>query len=355
MERRGADRASEAARRRLELLARELDHRGGAWDAPSTAATAGDPLGDRFGDQLDDQFDEVGADAAGDGLDELWPTGMLPATRIPGPATGSSRRSRGLSSDSTELDERGWGRHRSGTVRATGQSPVEGSRPPLPRLSVLGDGVTPRHVGVAIVVVLLAAGAVIWWVLRAQPQAVVAEPVAPGASGSPSEVAVPQADGQPAAGAAVPGATAPAQVVVDVTGRVRRPGIVTLPSGSRVADAITAAGGSRRGADLSSVNLARVLVDGEQVVVGLPAVTGLPAPAPQTAPGGGPSGPGGVVNLNTATLEQLDTLPQVGPVTAQAILDWRTEHGRFTAVEELLEVRGIGDATLARLRDLVTV
>jgi competence protein ComEA len=140
-------------------------------------------------------------------------------------------------------------------------------------------------------------------------------------------------------------------VIVDVAGRVRRPGIVTLPLGSRVVDAIRAAGGARESVDLTSLNLARELVDGEQLLVGL-----APPPAVPT-PGGvpGTAGPVGLVNLNTATMAELDTLPGVGPVTAQAILDWRAANGSFTSVDELLEVDGIGDATLADLRDLVTV
>lgn len=239
-----------------------------------------------------------------------------------------------------------WGRHRSGAV---GRAP--GSTVALPRaLSVLGAGVTARHVVVVVVIVLVAAVGAGFWVLRAQPRSVVAEPLAPATfvpQGGAAEGVAPSPAPAQGSGAA--------QVVVDVAGKVRRPGIVALPSGSRVVDALDAAGGATRGVDLTPLNLARVLVDGEQIVVGMPAVDGLPAalPSPSSSDAGGPAG--AVVPLNTATMEQLDTLPGVGPVTAQAILDWRAEHGRFTSVDELLEVRGIGDATLARLRDLVTV
>jgi competence protein ComEA len=139
-------------------------------------------------------------------------------------------------------------------------------------------------------------------------------------------------------------------VVVDVAGRVRRPGIVTLPLGARVADALDAAGGTRGEVDLTTLNLARVLVDGEQLLVGTEA-----AVPPVTAPESIPGAPTALVNLNTATETDLDTLPGIGPVTAQAILDWRTEHGGFTAVDELLEVSGIGEVTLEELRPLVTV
>jgi competence protein ComEA len=131
---------------------------------------------------------------------------------------------------------------------------------------------------------------------------------------------------------------------------------VTLPAGSRVVDALQAAGGSRKGTDLASLNLARPLADGEQILVG----TGVPA-APSVAgtPGAptadGSAAGGALVNLNTATSAELEELPGIGPVTAASILQWRTEHGRFTSVEELLEVSGIGEARLADVRDLVTV
>jgi competence protein ComEA len=146
--------------------------------------------------------------------------------------------------------------------------------------------------------------------------------------------------------------SAAAEVVVDVAGKVRKPGIVRLPVGSRVVDAVEAAGGARRGVDLSGLNLARVLVDGEQVLVGVPVPGGVAASA-ASAPGAGP--PGALVNINTATQMELETLPGVGPVTAQAILQWRTDNGAFSAVDELLEVSGIGEATLADLAPFVTV
>ena len=140
-------------------------------------------------------------------------------------------------------------------------------------------------------------------------------------------------------------------VTVDVAGRVRRPGIVVLAAGARVVDAIKAAGGARPGVDLSSLNLARLLVDGEQVLVGVAAPAGVVGSLGATAV---PT-PGVLVNLNTATQPELEALPEVGPVTAQAILAWRTEHGGFTSVDELLEVDGIGEATLATVAPLVTV
>jgi competence protein ComEA len=155
------------------------------------------------------------------------------------------------------------------------------------------------------------------------------------------------ADGPVGAGTAGSGAVgADGRVAVHVAGRVRRPGLVQLPAGSRVQDAIRAAGGSTSGADLDAVNLARKLADGEQVFVPGP---GDPPPPP--APGAGPSAP---LDLNSATLEQLDALPGVGEVTAGRIIAYRSAHP-FTAVDELLEVPGIGQRRFEQLKDLVTV
>jgi competence protein ComEA len=137
-----------------------------------------------------------------------------------------------------------------------------------------------------------------------------------------------------------------------VAGKVRRPGIAELPIGSRVVDAVRAAGGTRRGVPLGSLNLARVLVDGEQVVVGVGAPPGVAASA-AAAPTSGAAVP--MVDINTASQADLEALPGVGPVTARSILDFRAENGTFTSVDELLEVSGIGDATLARIAPYVTL
>ncbi|OOV30690.1 DNA-binding protein [Streptomyces avermitilis] len=149
-------------------------------------------------------------------------------------------------------------------------------------------------------------------------------------------------------------AGAGAVIVVDVSGKVRNPGIQRLPAGSRVADALRAAGGVRPGTNMQGLNRARLLADGEQVVVGGPA----PAPDPgtaATATGGSGAGttPSTPVSLNTATADQLDTLPGVGPVLAQHIIDYRTQHGGFRSVDELREVNGIGDRRFADLQNLV--
>ncbi|MFF4830410.1 helix-hairpin-helix domain-containing protein [Streptomyces sp. NPDC001315] len=150
--------------------------------------------------------------------------------------------------------------------------------------------------------------------------------------------------------------TAGPEIVVDVSGKVREPGIHRLPAGSRVVDALRAAGGVRPGTSTDGLNRARFLVDGEQVIVGGPA----PVSAAGTGAGGtaaGGSGGGGVpaapVSLNTATVDQLDTLPGVGPVLAQHIVDYRAQHGGFRSVDELREVNGIGDRRFADLRNLV--
>jgi competence protein ComEA len=141
--------------------------------------------------------------------------------------------------------------------------------------------------------------------------------------------------------------TGPAELVVAVSGEVREPGLVRLPPGARVADAIEAAGGLLPDADVDQLNLARKVADGELIAVGVP---GVPADA-----GGAEPGSGAKVNLNTATLTELDTLPGIGPTLAQRILDYRAAHGQFGSVEELRQVSGIGDTRFAELRDLVTV
>ncbi|MET9529520.1 ComEA family DNA-binding protein [Streptomyces sp. NPDC006649] len=160
----------------------------------------------------------------------------------------------------------------------------------------------------------------------------------------------------PGAGPAQAGATA-ARIVVDVSGKVRRPGIQRLPAGSRVTDALRAAGGVKDGTDTSGLNQARVLTDGEQVVVGGPPVPASSAGGGTGGAAGGPGAPAasttGPVSLSSATVEQLDTLPGVGPVLAQHIVDYRTEHGGFTSVDELRQVTGIGDRRFSDLQPLV--
>ncbi len=160
-------------------------------------------------------------------------------------------------------------------------------------------------------------------------------------------------------------------VVVSVVGLVRTPGLVTLTPGARIADALQAAGGAVNGADTIGLNMARPLGDGEQIVVGLAPVSGQPtalgssvvpgstpiSKAPRPGPGSGSVKPkaGEVLDLNTATVEELDALPGVGPVTAAAIVAWRQANGKFTSVDQLADVDGIGPARLDKLRALVRV
>lgn len=146
-------------------------------------------------------------------------------------------------------------------------------------------------------------------------------------------------------------AAAPARLVVHVVGAVRRPGLYRLAHGARIADAVRRAGGATRRADLSLVNLAAQVSDGTQVVVPRRAV--VAAGPGEVAEAEGGAAAGGPVHLNTATLEQLDALPGVGPVTAQKILDYREQHGAFSSVDDLDAIPGIGPARLEQLRDLV--
>jgi competence protein ComEA len=194
------------------------------------------------------------------------------------------------------------------------------------------------HMGVLALTIATGLAVTAWWVLRTDDTGALVPAVSPVAS-TQGPLVTPTAAASPAG-----------VVVVDVTGQVRRPGIATLPAGSRVIDALKAAGGVRRGVDRVSINRARLLVDGEQIVVGGATPPGVAASATSSAPAGST-----LVNLNTADEATLETLPGVGPVTAQSIMTWREENGGFRAVDELLEVSGIGDATLARLAPYVTL
>lgn len=197
---------------------------------------------------------------------------------------------------------------------------------------------------------------------------------APSTSGGPAVVATGDRSGfetgvgtEPVPSGTAPAGTTPAaKVYVHVVGRVRSPGVVTVPAGARVEEAIEGAGGVREGADLAQVNLARPVVDGEQVVVPreggtTPVAGGVPAPAGPTAPAAAPGGPAGTaapsapVDLNTADQATLETLPGVGPVLAARIVEWRTTNGGFTTVEELDEVSGIGEKLYAQISPKVTV
>jgi len=214
-------------------------------------------------------------------------------------------------------------------------------------------------VAVVAVLAVLALGLTVLVLAASQPRAT-SVPLA----ATPTPPAIPSAGPTPPASpgpAPTPTPTPAADLVVHVAGAVTRPGVVVLPAGSRVVDAVDAAGGALPGTALDSVNLARLLVDGEQVRVGLPADPAVASPGgPDAASAaGGPTGGEGSgvapVDLNAATAADLDALPGIGPVLAQRIVDWRAQNGRFGSVEELLEVAGIGPSVLADLQGRVTV
>lgn len=303
--------AADTAARRLALIAAGA----GGRDEPADRAPA------------DDTFDTAGAtqpwwadhtrvaDRGADGLpDQVAPTGPAPGPPpvIPVP-----------------------GRHAARRRTTWGVAAVRDRVPPL----------APVHVAVVALVVAAGLAVTTWWVVRDDP-----EPGVAAVSAEPVEPLVPAGSGTTPRASDTPGAGG--QVTVDVAGRVRRPGIVVLGSGARVTDAVEAAGGARPGVDLTSINLARVLVDGEQIVVG---ARGAPGGAAGAAGAAAPGTAGAPVNLNLATQAELEALPDIGPVTAQSIISWREERGGFTSVDELLEVDGIGEKTLARLAPLVTV
>jgi competence protein ComEA len=194
--------------------------------------------------------------------------------------------------------------------------------------------------------VALTLGGSAFWYMRSLPRPVqIAAPsFAPAPGNASVAVSSPSASLSPS----------PVAVIVDVAGWVVHPGVYDFSAGQRVIDAVLRAGGARRGADLSAINLAAPLVDGSQIVV--PRAGAGAGPAVGSG-AGGVVGPGGVtmININSATQQQLETLSGVGPVLAAAIVSYRNQHGPFHSVDDLLDVSGIGPATLAELRPQVTV
>lgn len=208
--------------------------------------------------------------------------------------------------------------------------------PPTLRGARVGPGRRGWRALLVVALLAVAVSGVLWWRSRSVPSTL--PPVAVHTAA-------------PTGATASAGTPAQHVIVVDVVGKVRRPGIVRLPDGSRVYDAIRAAGGLKPHAGTKGLNLARKLIDGEQVVVGVPAGSG----ASPAAGGTSSPAPGAKLDLNTATLQQLDELPGVGPVLAQRILDYRTKIGSFTSVNQLQDVSGIGPARYADLEPLVSV
>jgi competence protein ComEA len=235
------------------------------------------------------------------------------------------------------------------------------------RLPLRAQSFGRRHLGVLTVVLVIGLAVAGWGLLRARPVAV-ATPlsVATSAAGEASGAGA-SASGTSEPDRATPAASTVPTILVHVVGAVHRPGVVTLPQRARVKDAIDAAGGLTSRARPGELNLAQVVQDGQQIVVGGTRDPGGEVRDGSTGPGAGTAGdtgagspssgdpPGAVVDLNTATLAQLDTLPGVGPVTAERILAWRTEHRRFSRVEELQEVDGIGPKTYAQIAPHVRV
>jgi competence protein ComEA len=226
------------------------------------------------------------------------------------------------------------------------------STPPRARLDPGRGG----FVAMAVVAVLVAAG-VGCWVLAARPHRLPAAMSSQSSRPAPASAAAGGSLASPLSAVSA-GSSSSTVLVIDVVGKVRHPGVYRLPPGSRVDDAVTAAGGVLAGVDPVTVNLARKLADGEQLVIGVtgPAATaGPPAGEGGSATGTGSGTGSSLIDLNSATVTQLDALPGVGPVLAQRIVDWRTQHGKFDTVDQLQSVSGIGDAKYGDLKPLVTV
>lgn len=205
----------------------------------------------------------------------------------------------------------------------------------------------PRMLVLAVVTIVLVTAVLVWRVQAGGPGEVVPLDALPaGTAGGPEPEAEPDGGSDPAG----PGTVEPESVIAHVVGQVERPGVVELPAGARVYEAVEAAGGVTADADLSAVNLARVLGDGEQVVI--PAVGEAPPGGPESGQGSGDAGTA-LIDVNAADAGQLETLPGIGPVLAQRIVDHRTTHGPFTSVAQLQDVSGIGPALLAQIEDLV--
>ncbi|MFE6743276.1 helix-hairpin-helix domain-containing protein [Streptomyces tubercidicus] len=236
----------------------------------------------------------------------------------------------------------------------------------LPLWVQLRCGTDPKALAALVLVLVVAVGFAVqhFWSGRPEPvRAPAAERTGQAPGSGPRAPSLPSASVSSSASAVATGAGR--QLVVDVTGKVRHPGIQRMPPGSRVVDALRAAGGVLRGANIRGLNRARLLTDGEQIVVGaagggVGAGAGAGTGSGDVGAGGSGSAPpsaggglGGPVSLSTATEQQLDSLPGVGPVLARHIVEFRSRHGGFSSVDQLRQVTGIGDRRFADLRPLV--
>jgi competence protein ComEA len=280
---------------------------------------------------------------------EIDPTETTPTEIDPNETNPSGPDPDEIGADEIYSDEYGgWGERSSGLTRPPALSTAGAFAGDLrSRLSSFDPGRRGVQALLAVAAAVTVLAAYLAWHSRPRVEPV-PPPLAPTASQAPAPVRV---------------SASPSEVVVAVAGKVRQPGLVRLTPGSRVADALTAAGGAQPGVDVAPLNLARKVIDGELITVGVTpspgAVPSIPPNAagalPPNAPAAGPPQPGAPVNLNTATLADLDSLPGVGEVLAQRILDARTAQGGFTAVTDLKKVDGIGPSRYDQLKDLVTV
>lgn len=298
-------------------------------------------------------------------IEEIEPAGRGSGTpqkpASPGPVLWSSEAVlRARAAEEEKVDDSDLGRGTPGASAAHRAVPAPIERAAAPRFAAqLRRAVAVPVLAGATVFVIAVAIAIVMATLQMRPGAAAASEVEHALSLSASGAAAAEAGSEASENPEEP---ADAEIIVHVIGEVASPGVVRLPAGSRAADAIESAGGATETAVLSAVNLARAVVDGEQLLV--PNAAQIEAGAAEAASaaveplgiaGAGAEQGAASIDLNTATAAELETLPRVGPALAQRILDWREANDGFTAIEQLLEVSGIGEKTFDGLRDLVSV